>query len=73
MITSDQIRAARALLNYSNKKLADLAGMSVNTLTRAERGEAKTGTMVLLQSTFEAEGVLFIPENGGGAGVRLKS
>jgi len=39
MITPRQIRAARALLGWSQQKLADKAIVSLNAVTRLERGE----------------------------------
>src|SRR3954451_16914560 len=36
MITADQIRAARALLRWSAKHLADKTGVSLNTIQRME-------------------------------------
>lgn len=53
--------------------MAEAAGVSTNTITRLEKGEAlKPRTLEAIQSAFEAAGVEFIPENGGGPGVRLK-
>jgi transcriptional regulator with XRE-family HTH domain len=52
--------------------LAAKAGVSPDTVARLERGdELKDTTVALIRSTLEAAGVEFIPENGGGAGVRL--
>jgi len=75
-ITSGQIRAARALLRWSAQDLADKAGIGVATVRRceAENGpvSATQANQNAIRATFEVAGVQFIPENGGGAGVRLR-
>jgi transcriptional regulator with XRE-family HTH domain len=71
-ITPIQCRMARAAVGYGVRDLADAMGVSPNTITRFERGEAlKDITIEAIQRTLEIAGVEFIPENGGGAGVRL--
>lgn len=63
---------ARAALDLGVKDLAELAGVGVNTVSRFENGaEALISTATALQSALEKKGIEFIPENGGGAGVRL--
>jgi transcriptional regulator with XRE-family HTH domain len=70
-----QIKAARALLGWSQADLAKHSGISEPTVKRLEAaegevgGRAKTGDSLV--SALEQAGVEFIPENGGGAGVRL--
>lgn len=50
-----------------------LAKVSPNTIARLERGEVlHQRTRDTIETALEAAGVQFIPENGGGAGVRLK-
>ncbi|WP_244544590.1 helix-turn-helix domain-containing protein [Cohaesibacter marisflavi] len=72
-ITSEQCKMARAGLGLGVRELAELAKVSTNTVTRFERGEElKPRTIDALQSALESAGVEFIPENGGGAGVRMK-
>ena len=76
MITTAQIRAARALLRWSGKKLADMSGVSLATIQRMEiaRGvpSGLSKNLGAVQRTLEEAGVIFIDENGGGPGVRLK-
>ena len=76
MITSEQLRSARALVKMEQKELAERTGISVPTIRRLEGASGILNTsaekMYILQKTFEEEGVEFIPENGGGAGVRLR-
>ncbi|WP_267957880.1 helix-turn-helix domain-containing protein [Rhodovulum sulfidophilum] len=64
---------ARSGLSMGVRELAEAAGVSTNTITRLEKGEAlKPRTLEAIQSALESAGVEFIPENGGGPGVRLK-
>lgn len=72
-MTPAQCRMARSGLSLGVRELAEAAGVSTNTVTRFEKGEVlKPRTVEALQSALEAAGVEFIPENGGGAGVRLR-
>ena len=64
---------ARAALGLGVREIAEAAQVSTNTVTRLERGEALgPRTVTAIRTALEAAGVEFIPENGGGAGVRLK-
>ena len=64
---------ARAAIGWGVRDLAKEAGVSPDTIARLERGEElKTSTIETIRSALEAAGVEFIPENGGGAGVRLR-
>ena len=74
-IVIEQLRAARALLGWSQTELAERAGMSLPTVKRVE---TESGPRVSedarygLQRALELGGVEFIDENGGGPGVRLR-
>lgn len=74
-ITGRQIAAARTLLGVSQTELANEARVSIATLRRMEGTEGPAAGMpnnvVAVRRALEAAGVVFIPENGGGAGVRL--
>lgn len=75
MVNSDQIRAARVILGWSQSKVAQAAGISVPTLKRAESGgtiRVSDKANAAIRSALEAGGVVFIPANGGGAGVRRR-
>lgn len=68
-----QSKMARAALGLTVKQLAELSGVSHDTINRLESGEElKERTVAAIRAALEAAGVEFIPENGGGAGVRLK-
>src|SRR5690242_12403807 len=74
-IIAEQVRAARALLGWSQSELAERAGMSLPTVKRveAESGpNVSDGTRHELRLALEQGGVDFIDENGGGPGVRLR-
>jgi DNA-binding XRE family transcriptional regulator len=75
MLTAEQIRAARALLRWEQKRLAAQASVSLETIKRLEgltgKVSAQTGTADAIVRALERAGVVFIPRNGGGAGVRL--
>jgi transcriptional regulator with XRE-family HTH domain len=69
-----QLRAARALTGLSQAEVAAAAGVSVPTLKRAEAGgpiKVADETIAAIAKALEKAGVEFIPENGGGGGVRL--
>ena len=77
MITSDQIRAARAMLRWSGKDLAEKTGLGFSTLMRLESLEGVPGThartLEAIEKTFEKAGIEFIGTPDDGAGVRWKS
>lgn len=65
---------ARVAVGWGVRELAEKSGVSTNTIARLERGEElKASTIEAIRSALEAAGVQFISENGGGAGVRLRS
>jgi transcriptional regulator with XRE-family HTH domain len=71
----EQLRAARALLGWSQTQLAEKAGLSLPTVKRVEteRGPSvSNAARYALQKALESGGVEFIDENGGGPGVRLR-
>ena len=72
-LTAVQSKMARAATGLGIRDLAKAAGVSPDTIARLERGEElKPATVASIRAALEAAGVEFIPENGGGAGVRLK-
>jgi transcriptional regulator with XRE-family HTH domain len=73
--TNEQLRAARALLGWSQSELALRAGLSIPTIKRLEGGfgpHVSDETRARLQKAIETAGIEFIEENGGGAGVRFR-
>lgn len=72
-LTATQCKMARAGLGLGVRDLASAAQVSTNTITRFEAGEElKPRTVDAIRAALEAAGIEFIPENGSGAGVRLK-
>lgn len=68
-----QCKMARVALGWGTRDLAKFAGVSPDTVARLERGEKlREATVAAIQAAFENAGIEFIPENGGGVGVRLK-
>jgi predicted transcriptional regulator len=80
MITSAQMRAARALLGIDQKTLAEMAGVSVPTIQRMETSKGHVrgvvGTLTKIVDALDAAGIELIgneqPSQGRGRGVRLK-
>jgi transcriptional regulator with XRE-family HTH domain len=75
MTEAAQIRAARALIGWSQADLAEAAGVSVSLVDRFETGQPDSiaaETVARMRAALESAGVAFIPKNGGGAGVRLR-
>jgi transcriptional regulator with XRE-family HTH domain len=74
MLTSEQIRAARAMLRIEQRELADKSGVSLETIKRIERTpgpiSAYTGTPDKLRRALESAGIEF--SEGDQPGVRLK-
>jgi transcriptional regulator with XRE-family HTH domain len=73
MINATQCKMARAAVGLGVRELAEAAKVSPDTVARFERGEElRERTVDAIRTALEATGVEFIPENGGGAGVRLR-
>jgi transcriptional regulator with XRE-family HTH domain len=74
MLTSDQIRAARALVRWSARELAEKAKLSLPTVQRLEAAQGVPSTSVKtltsIKTALEAAGVEFT--NGDAPGVRLR-
>jgi len=76
MISVNQCRAGRALLDWTAQKLADEAGVGVATVRRYEAGSTiAAGSLIALEQALSRSGVTFIPageaSQSGGEGVRL--
>jgi len=80
MISAAQVRAARALLGIDQRRLADLAGLSVPTIQRMEASDGvirgNVDSLTKRIGAFDAAGIELIgegaPSLGGGRGVRVK-
>jgi len=69
-----QCRAGRALLDWTQPKLAEQAGFGLSTIVdfERERRAVSDSAISAIRAALESAGVEFIAENGGGAGVRLR-
>ena len=80
IITASQLRAARALLGFDQRQLAERAGVSLPTIQRMEASDGVVrgviDTLMKVIEALEAAGVELIGENqlsaGAGRGVRLR-
>lgn len=74
-ISREQCRSARALLDWTQTDLAKASETALRTVLDFESGKRAPykGTLLLLRQAFEAAGIEFIPENGGGEGVRFRA
>ena len=80
MITSGQMRAARALLGIDQRELAQRTGLSLPTIQRMEASggvvRGNVDSLMKLVDALAANGIELIaegaPSGGGGRGVRLK-
>jgi transcriptional regulator with XRE-family HTH domain len=80
MLTAEQIKAARALVDWSQPKLAEASGLSMPTIRRMEGplgpGRSTAVNVDAVQRALEGAGVVFLEAGEvkqGGPGVRLKS
>ena len=79
MITSGQLRAARALLSLDQRQLAERSGLSLPTIQRMEASDGvirgTVDSLVKLTAALQAAGIELIAEgsvsSGGGRGIRL--
>ena len=73
-MTSAQVRAARGLLNWTVRDLAERSGVHRNTITNLETGRyaGSPSAVAAIRAALESAGVEFLEPNGGGPGVRLR-
>ncbi|MBL0227053.1 helix-turn-helix domain-containing protein [Thermomonas sp.] len=80
MISSSQLRAARALLGIDQRTLASMSGVSLPTIQRMEASQGHVrgtvSTLTRIVEALDAAGLELIgseqPSQGRGRGVRLK-
>jgi len=76
VLTGAQVRAARALLRWSAEELAKSSRLGVATVRRAELKDgpitSTAANVRAIRTAFEDAGLEFIPENGGGSGVKFR-
>ncbi len=69
-----QCRAARALIGMTQPTLAEKAGLGLSSIVDFEKARrtVSPASIAAMQAALVAAGIEFIPENGGGPGVRLR-
>ncbi|MGI4797662.1 MAG: helix-turn-helix domain-containing protein [Janthinobacterium lividum] len=74
VLTPALCRAARSLVDWTQDQLAKESRVGSSTVRNFEAGRSVpvVNNLGAMQSALEGAGVEFIPENGGGAGVRMK-
>ncbi len=76
MVTTRQIKAARALLAWSQADLAEKSKISEPTIARLESVDGELGgrqiTAQKIRATLEGAGIVFLQPSDGGPGVQLK-
>lgn len=73
-LTAALSRAARGMLDWSQTELATRSNLSESTVRDFEKGRRipSVNNLAAIQQALEAAGLEFIPENGGGAGIRFR-
>jgi transcriptional regulator with XRE-family HTH domain len=72
-MNSIQCRLARVALGWSIIDLAQAAEISSQTVTRFERGDhLREKTLKKIRAVLEEAGIEFLPDDGGGVGIRIK-
>lgn len=72
-MTPAQYRMARAALGWTARQVANSAEMPTGTSTSLLRGDQFTAALAAkIRRAFEAEGIIFLPDDGHGPGVRFK-
>jgi transcriptional regulator with XRE-family HTH domain len=75
-VSVEQIKAARALLRWTQHDLAEASGVSIPTVKRLEADGGTLGgrdsTVAAIRAALESAGVSFLDANGSGPGVRLQ-
>lgn len=79
MLTPEQSRAARGLLDWSQQQLADAAQVGLSTVRDFEKGRRTpvSANLIAIRSALEAAGVDLLPagpyQGDGGPGARLRT
>nr|WP_255722522.1 helix-turn-helix domain-containing protein [Lichenibacterium sp. 6Y81] len=74
-ISPAQLRAARAMVDWSMLDLAKAAKLSISTVKRFERDGhqlVSAEAIAMMRDALETEQVRFLPDDGNGPGVRCR-
>ena len=77
IITSEQVRAAKAMLKWSGEDLSRIAGVSLSSIRRVEAASGvpegqQVKTLLAIQQALEKGGIEFIGTPEDAPGVRLR-
>jgi transcriptional regulator with XRE-family HTH domain len=74
MITPEQSRGARGILDWSQTQLAEAANVSLSTVRDFEKGRRVpiANNLQAIRTALEDAGIIVIDQNGNGPGVRLR-
>ena len=74
ILSAAQCRAARAMVEWSAERLSEASAVDLQTIRNFEARFSRPSERTLrrIRITLEQAGVMFVPENGRGAGVRFK-
>ncbi|MDY0872651.1 helix-turn-helix domain-containing protein [Dongia rigui] len=74
MITSGEIRAARAYMGWTRQQLADRAKVALNSVTRMEMEQVdpRLDTLMAVRRTFEKHGIEFLSVVESREGIRIR-
>jgi len=64
ILSAQQIRAARAMLDWSQEDLAKVASLSINTIYNLEKGHISPRKLTVVRTAFEDNGVEFVGTHG---------
>ncbi len=68
-----QCRMARVAVGWGVRELAAASGLAMDTVVRFEQGATlRPRTVEAIRNALEDAGIVFIGENGGGPGVRMR-
>ena len=69
-----QCRAARGLVDWSQAHLAERAKVGLSTVRNFESGRSMpiANNLSAIKEALATAGVIFVPENGEGPGVRMR-
>ncbi len=74
MLMASQCRAGRAMIEWTQPKLAEEAGLGLSTIVDFEKDRRPISDAAkdMIEKALSKAGVIFVSENGDGPGVRLR-
>ncbi len=77
-ISGNQLKAARAIIGFDQKQLAERSGIGINTIRNMETAgpeniKARTQSLDAITAALKSAGVVFLDEGQAGRGVWIKN